>query len=79
MNEDTDSNDNERSTYGAAADLGAIKLDMYRERKSYGEYARRMAELRKLAAVKERVLERLLDNSLEKAELQKKPHLTVVK
>lgn len=79
MTKDSDGNDNEKSKYDAAADLGAIKMNMYREKKYYGESTRRMAELRKLAAVKEKVLERMLDKSMEQKESSDKPHLTIVK
>ena len=62
-----------------AADLGAIILEMNREKQYYGERTKRMAELEKLAEVQKRVVSRMLDNSINKADLPKRPRLTVVK
>ena len=69
----------ERPLEDAAADLGAIILDMEREKKYYGEHTKRMADLVKLADVQRRVVSRMLDNSIEKSNQPKRPHLTIVK
>ena len=80
MTKDMDSNDNkEKSSYEAAADLGAIKMEIHRERKYYGEHTQRMAKLKKLAELQEIVVHRMLDSSIEKSTQPKRPHLTVVK
>jgi hypothetical protein len=39
----------------SAADLGALILEMEHEEKYYGSHSRRLAELKKLAALQERV------------------------
>ena len=63
----------------SAADLGAIILEMEREEKYFGKHTKRLAELKRIAALQETVVRRLLDNSIEKSEQPKRPHLTVVK
>ena len=63
----------------SAADLGAIILEMEREEKYYGKHTKRMAKLKKMAAVQEKVVHRMLDSSIEKSDQPKSPHLTVVK
>ena len=78
MKKDIDDN-NDNSPYEAAADLGAIKMEMYREKKYYGEHTKRMAKLKKLAELQEIVVHRMLDNSIEESDQPKRPHLTVVK
>ena len=78
MTKDIDDN-KENSPYEAAADLGAIKMEMYRERKYYGDHTKRLAELKELAALQEKVVQRMLDRSIEEHDQPKRPHLTVVK
>ena len=63
----------------SGADLGAIILEMKREEEYYGKYTKRMAELKILTALQEKVVHRMLDNSIEGHEQPKRPHLTVVK
>jgi hypothetical protein len=63
----------------SAADLGAMILEMEREEEYYGKHTKRMAELKKIAALQEKVVHRLLDSSIEKSDQPKRPHLTVVK
>ena len=63
----------------SAADLGAISLEMEREEECYGKHTKRLAELKKLAALQEMVVHRMLDNSIEKSDQPKRPHLTIVK
>ena len=62
----------------SAADLGAMILDMEHE-ECYGRHSRRLAELKKLAALQEKVVHRMLDRSIEGREQPKRPHLRVVK
>jgi hypothetical protein len=63
----------------AAADLGATILEMSREERYYGKHTKRMAELKKIAELQERIVHRILDRSVEGHEQPKRPHLTVVK
>ena len=63
----------------SAADLGAMILEMEREGKNYSKHTKRMAKLKKLAELQEIVVHRMLDNSIEKANQPKRPHLTIVK
>ena len=63
----------------SAADLGAIILEMEREERCYGKNSRRLAELKKLAALQERVVLRMLDASVEGDDRPKGPRLWVVK
>ena len=63
----------------STADLGAMILEMEREEQFYGIHTKRMAELKELAALQEKVVHRMLDNSIEKSDQPKRPHLTVVK
>ena len=69
----------DKSLQEAAADLGAIILEMEREEQYYGKHTKRLAELKKLAALQEKVVLRMLDKSIEKPDQPKRPHLTVVK
>ena len=62
-----------------AADLGAIVLEIEREKKYYGEHTKRMSDLMKLAEVQHRVVSRMLDNSIDKSDLPTRPRLTVLK
>ena len=63
----------------AAADLGALNLEMNRLKQRYRKCTKRMEELTPLAEVQERVIHRLLDRAIEKPDQPKKPHLTIVK
>ena len=54
-------------------------LEMEREEECYGKHTKRLAELKKLAALQEKVVHRMLDKSIEKSDQAKRPHLTVVK
>jgi len=69
----------DKSLQEAAADLGAIILEMEREEECYGKHTKRLAELKKLAALQEKVVLRMLDKSIEKPDQPKRAHLTVVK
>ena len=69
----------ERPIQEAAADLGAIILEMKREEQYYGKHTKRMEELTQLAEIQERVIHRMLDRAIEKPDPPKKPHLTIVK
>jgi hypothetical protein len=63
----------------SAADLGAMILEMEREEQFYGKHSKRLADLKKLAALQEKVVHRMLDKSVEEHDQPKRPHLTVVK
>ena len=63
----------------SAADLGAIILEMEREEECYGKHTKRLAELKKLAELQERIIHRMLDKSIDESEQPKRPHLTIVK
>jgi hypothetical protein len=63
----------------SAADLGAMILEMEREEERCGKHSKRLAELKKLAALQERVVMRMLDGSIEQSDQPRRPHLTVVK
>ena len=69
----------DKTLYESAADLGAIILEMEREEKYYGKHSKRLAELKKIAALQDIVVSRLLNNSIEKSDQPKRPHLTLVK
>ena len=62
----------------AAADLGAIILEMDREEECYGKHSKRMVELKKLAEVQERVLSKMLDRTDDDLPLPKMPRLRVL-
>jgi hypothetical protein len=63
----------------SAADLGAMILEMEREEECYGRHSKRLAELKELAALQEKVVLRMLDKSVEEHNQPKRPHLAVVK
>ena len=69
----------DKTLYESAADLGAIAFEMIREKINQGQHAKHMEELTKLAALQERIIRRMLDDSIEKSDQPKRPHLTVVK
>jgi hypothetical protein len=54
-------------------------LEMKREEKYYGKHTKRLAELKKLAALQEKVVHRMLDGSIEGDDQPKRPRLRVVK
>ena len=63
----------------SAADLGAMILEMEREEEYYGQHSKRLAELKKLAALQEKVVQRMLDRSIDESTQPKRPRLTIVK
>ena len=63
----------------SADDLGAMMLEMERGEECYGKHSKRLAELKGLAALQEKVVQRMLDSSIEQSDQPKRPHLTVVK
>ena len=65
----------DKTLYEAAADLGAIILEMEREKKYYGEHTQRMAELKRLADVQDRVVSKMMDESDDNTTRQEVPHL----
>jgi hypothetical protein len=71
--------DKNRTLQESAADPGATILVIDQEKKFHGEHTRRMAELKMLADVQERVVSRMLERSIEKTDQPKVPHLRVVK
>lgn len=69
----------EQALHESAAELGAMIVEMERGGHRYGTHKRRLAELKKIAALQEILVRRLLDNSIKKSEQPNRPHLTVVK
>ena len=69
----------DKSLQESAADLGAIILEMEREEECYGKHSKRLAELKKLVALQEKVVQRMLDRSIDESDQPKRPNLTVVK
>ena len=63
----------------SAADLGAIILEMEREEELHGKNTERLAELKRVRALQEKVVRRMLDGSVEGDERPKGPRLRVVK
>lgn len=63
----------------AADDLDAVILEMKREKRYDGEHTRRMAELKKMTALQEKVITRILERSIDKPTHIKRPQLKVVK
>jgi hypothetical protein len=64
---------------GASTGRDAIVLEMGPEQQNQGRHRRRIAELGKLADVHKRVVNRLLERSIEKDDQPKGPQLTIVK
>ena len=54
-------------------------LEMEREEELHGKHSRRLAKLKELAALQEKVVNRMLNGSVEGDDRPKGPHLTVVK
>jgi hypothetical protein len=69
----------DKSLQESTADLGAIILEMEREEECYGKHSKRLAELKELAALQEKIVHRMLEKSVEEHDQPKRPHLTVVK
>jgi hypothetical protein len=67
----------EKTLQETAADLGAIIFEIDREKKYYGEHTQRMAELKKLAAVQDRVVSKMMDRIDGSATHPEVPHLEV--
>ena len=65
----------DKSPQETAADLGAIILEIEREKDFYGEHSKRMAELKMLAEVQERALSKMMERSDDNSPVQKVPHL----
>ena len=63
----------------SATDLGAIILEMSREKQYDGKHSKRMGDLKIAKALQEKVILRMLDRGIEKPGHPKRPHLTVVK
>ena len=63
----------------SAADLGAMILEMEREEELHGKNTERLAELKRVRTLQEKVVMRMLDGSVEGDERPKGPHLRVVK
>jgi hypothetical protein len=49
----------------SAADLGAMILEMEREEELYGKNTERFAELKRVRALQEKVVMRMLDGSVD--------------
>jgi hypothetical protein len=71
--------DQDKTLRESAADLGAMIMEMEREEKYCGRHSKRLAELKKLRALQERVVMRMLDGSIEGDGRPKGPRLRVVK
>jgi len=63
----------------SAASLGTIILEMERGQHCYRTHTRRLAKLKKLAALQEAVVRRMLGRGLEASHQRKRPPLRVVK
>ena len=63
----------------SAAAPGAVILEMTREQRHFGEHTRRMAALKKMAALQEKVITRILERSVEKPAQPKRPQLKIIK
>ena len=63
----------------SAADLGAMILEMEREEELHGKNTERLAELKRVRALQEKVVQRMLERSIEGDEPPKGPRLRVVK
>ena len=69
----------DKSLNESTADPGAIILEMEHAEQSSGRHNRRLTDLKKLAALRERIIHRMLDSSIDKSDLPKRPHLKIVK
>ena len=63
----------------SAADPGAVILKMTSEKRYFGEHTRRMAALKKMAALQEKVITRMLERCVEKPAHPERPELKIVK
>ena len=68
----------DRTLQESAADLGAMILEMEREEELHGAHSRRLAELKRVRALQEKVVMRMLDGSVDGSEPPKGPRLRVV-
>ena len=69
----------DKSLDESASDLGAIIIEIDREKQYYVKHTRRMAELKRLASLQKNVIVRMLERSIEEREQPKRPHLKVIK
>ena len=69
----------DKTLYESAADLGAMILEMEREEELNGKTAERLAELKRVRALQEKVVFRMLERSIEGDDRPKGPRLRVVK
>ena len=67
----------EKTLQETAADLGAIIFEIDREKKYYGENTQRMAELKRLAELQERVVSKMMDRINDNTPQPKAPHMEV--
>lgn len=63
----------DKSLQESAADLGAMILEMEREEELHGVHSQRLAELKRVRALQERVVMRMLDGSVEEGERPESP------
>ena len=70
--------DQDKTLRESAADLGAMILEMEREEELHGAHSRRLAELKRVRALQEKVVMRMLERSVEGEERPKGPRLTVI-
>ena len=63
----------------SAAGLCVMILEMERDEDCRGRQSRRLAELKKLSALQEKLVNRMLSKSIEADEQSKKPHLKLIK
>ena len=80
---DTTDNRNGHFSQGTAPEESAatperVILEIKQEQRYRREHTRRMAELKKMAILHEKVIARMLESSIEKTTLATKPHLTLV-
>jgi hypothetical protein len=71
--------DQDKTLRESAADLSAMILEMEREEERCGRHSKRLAELKKLSALQEKVVLRMLDGCVEGDGPPKGPRLRVVK
>jgi hypothetical protein len=71
--------DQDKTLRESVADMGEMILEMEREEECCGKHSKRLAELKKLAALQERVVMRMLDGGIEENGRPKGPRLRVVK
>jgi hypothetical protein len=79
MTKDNNTDDSRQPADEAAADPVAVVLMLQQEANNLQPEDSRMSAPLKHAAIKERVLRRMLENSLEPADHTRKPDLKIVK